>query len=88
MFELDSYNGDHGFINILSLVTPLLKDHNVVMSSLGPKPSAIALYQIHQRFPMIGLAYAPSREFNPEYSAGIGESIWGSIKREAIPLIK
>lgn len=79
IFKLDAYKKDHGLDNILTIVKPLLKDYNIVMSSLGPKPSAIALYKIHQTYPTIGLAYAPSREFNPEYSYGLGESLEGSI---------
>jgi len=81
LFEMDAYSIDHGYANTLEAVSAYLDTHNIVMSSLGPKPSAIGLYRIHQKHPSIGLAYTPSREFNPEYSFGIGQSLHGVIKK-------
>ena len=49
------------------------------MSSLGPKLSAVALYQIHKLHPSTALAYAPSQEYNREYSTGLGETFYGQV---------
>jgi len=49
------------------------------MASLGPKLSAVALYRLHKKYPQTGLVYAPAKEFNPQYSYGITESIIGEL---------
>ena len=72
--EIDSYSPDHG----LAAMEVALKSHfekfNVVAASLGPKLSAVSLYHLQIKHPDIALAYAPSRQFNYEYSRGIGEN--------------
>lgn len=79
-FELDAYSEDHGLEAILSEIKPLVtSDYNIILSSLGPKPSAIALYRARRRFPEIALAYTPSNDFNQDYSKGIGLSLWGVL---------
>jgi hypothetical protein len=78
-FWLDAYSGDHGISAILDAIEPYQTTHNLLMASMGPKLSAVALYQLNRRCDEIGLVYLPSREFNPDYSQGIGESIWGSL---------
>jgi hypothetical protein len=79
VFEVDAYALDQGRERIESEIKERLSDSNLVMASLGPKPSAVALYQIHNAYPQTGLAYAPSKEFNPEYSYGITETLIGSL---------
>lgn len=79
VFEVDAYSHDHGMAAILNQIEPLIEEHNVILSSLGPKPSAIALYQARRRFPQIALAYTPSNDFNVNYSKGIGSSLWGEL---------
>lgn len=74
LFEIDAFSGDHGEEILANCVRPFVATHNVVMSSLGPKLSAVAIYRVHRRFPEIGVAYAPSSEFNRSYSSGIGSS--------------
>lgn len=78
-FWLDAYSSDHGFEAVLSEVARVSKTHNVIMASMGPKLSAVSLYQLHRQDDTLGLVYLPSREFNREYSSGIGESIYGSL---------
>ena len=51
----------------------------MIMSSLGPKPSAVALYKVCRKIPQVALVYAPSKEFNKEYSYGIGRKIVGKL---------
>lgn len=77
LFNVDAFSEDHGFNAIEKQLEPHLKNSNIVMSSLGPKLSAIALYHLHKKYPGTALAYAPSNEFNPEYSHGIGEMLNG-----------
>jgi len=79
-FELDAFSSDCGYAAIKAAVEPHVKEFNVVAASLGPKTSAIALFQLAREFPDIALAYAPSRQFNPEYSSGVGPSLSGDIK--------
>lgn len=80
IFELDAYSADHGESVLQSQLGNLPESHNVIMSSLGPKPTAISLYRIQRIDPRIALAYAPSREFNIEYSSGIGDAIRGTVE--------
>jgi hypothetical protein len=82
-FEVDAFGTDHGESAIETKVVPLLQSHNVIMSSLGPKPSAIALYRLNRKYPDISLAYAPSKEFNRNYSTGIGEVFAGRVWGDA-----
>jgi hypothetical protein len=78
-FSVNAFAEDCGQAVVEAQVKPYLDTHNVIMSSLGPKLSAVSLYRLHRRYPETGLAYAPSREFNREYSIGIGEAIKGTI---------
>ena len=79
-FELDAYSHDHGEANIATEVTRFTETHNIVMTSLGPKLSAIAMFALHVRVPEIGLVYAPSHEFNENYSSGISILRRGTVK--------
>lgn len=71
VFDIDAYSDDHGYSIISQIITEHLTDYNIIIASLGPKPSAIALYRLHKTFPHVALAYAPSNDFNLEYSLGI-----------------
>lgn len=78
-FAINAFTEDCGQAVVETQVKPYLDSYNIIMSSLGPKLSAISLYRLHRSNPAIGLAYAPSREFNIAYSIGIGEAIKGII---------
>ncbi len=80
-FSVDAYSDDQGEADILAQVSSYFDSHNVIMSSLGPKLSAVAMYRIQKRYPQAALAYAPSREFNREYSTGVGSSYWGRLQK-------
>ena len=82
-FDMNSYSQDHGLSEIQVAINPFLKKYNIVAASLGPKPSAVALYRLHLKNPEIALSYAPSRQFNPEYSKGIQDAIIGALNEEA-----
>lgn len=78
-FDVDAYAEDRGRAAIEAQLQPYLSNSNIVMSSLGPKLSAVALYQIHKLYPFIALSYAPSQDYNPEYSTGLGETFHGQV---------
>ena len=78
-FHVDAYSRDHGEASIKVQLSPFLETHNIVMTSLGPKLGAIALFRLHVTLPAIGLAYAPSHEFNENYSSGMAELYRGMI---------
>jgi len=78
-FEVDAFGPDWGFQAMLDAVHPHLGTHNIIAASLGPKVSALSLFQLHSLYPEIALSYAPSRQFNPGYSRGIGDSIEGTV---------
>lgn len=79
LFSFDAYEDDHGFSSIETQLKIYLDNYNIVMSSLGPKLSAIALYKLHEKYPQTALAYAPSNEFNLEYSFGIGKTFTNQL---------
>jgi hypothetical protein len=78
-FDISAYSKDHGYSSIKEKISPMIDNYNILATSIGPKPSSIALYKLRQEFPSIGLVYTPSYEFNEEYSVGIAETISGSI---------
>lgn len=78
-FWLDAYSVDHGHGVVASELQRVCQTHNVIMASMGPKLSAVSLYRLHRQHDTLGLVYLPSREFNRDYSKGIGESIYGEL---------
>ena len=78
-FELDAFAEDRGMRAIQEKLEQLDSSYNVIMSSLGPKLTAIALYRLQRENEKRGLVYAPSNEFSQEYSSGIGLHFRGSL---------
>jgi hypothetical protein len=78
-FDVDAYADDHGFTSIKTQLDAHCGTSNIIMSSLGPKLSAISLYKLHKIYPQTSLAYAPSKEFNRRYSYGIGPTHEGHL---------
>jgi len=79
LFGVDAFSADHGQQAIQKQLAPYLGRSNIVMTSAGPKLSAIALYKLHCLFPETALAYTPSGEINREYSRGIGKPYSGDL---------
>ena len=77
--DVDAYEGDHGFETVRTIVAEYSRRYNVLMASLGPKPSAVALYRVQRLFPATALVYSPSNEYSRDYSRGIGRVIVGSL---------
>jgi hypothetical protein len=79
-FLVNAYEDGHGVEEMRKQVQGCREEYNVIMSSLGPKPSAIALYRVQREFRECGLSYTPSGEFNRDYSHGLGESVGGTLE--------
>ena len=79
IFDLDAFAEDRGMAAIKKVLEALDSSYNIIMSSLGPKLTAITLYQIQREKDDIGLVYAPANQYNPDYSRGIGKCFEGSI---------
>jgi hypothetical protein len=82
-FFVNAYEYGHGIEEVRKQVQRYREEYNIIMSSLGPKPSAIALYRVQREFRECGLSYAPSGDFNRDYSYGIGKSIGGTIEAQS-----
>lgn len=79
IFELDAFAKDQGMTAIKKELEALDSSYNIIMSSLGPKLTAITLYKLQQENDKIGLVYAPSNQYNPKYSIGIGKCFEGIV---------
>lgn len=69
--ELDSFNEDFGK-NIINEILNSLSEYNVILTSFGPKLSSVGAYMAYLNHPEIALCYVPCKEYNIEYSKGIG----------------
>lgn len=79
-FEYNALANDYGFQEIFDKSSVYLSaDANIILGSLGPKPSAVALYQINKMLKNSALAYVPSHDYNEEYSSGIGKQFYCSL---------
>ena len=83
--EFDAYADDQGYSALRPTVARLVKDHNVVLASFGPKPSAIALYRLQREFEECALAHIHCKEYNTDYSFGIGDEIRGLVVVDGRP---
>ena len=79
IFELDAYAEDRGMKAIQDAVGRLDSSYNVIMSSLGPKLTAVTLFKLQRQRLERGLVYAPSNQFNEDYSKGIGQCFEGVL---------
>lgn len=69
---IDCYDDDWGYSVIEKVVSAYLSNYNIIVSSLGPKLSAVSVYRTYLRHPEIALAYIPCKEYNVNYCEGIG----------------
>ena len=77
--EIDAFVGDHGYGVLREAVEELAQECNVILCSFGPKPTAIALYRLQREFTQCALAYIGCKEYNSEYSRGLGSAVGGSL---------
>ena len=69
--EIDFYGEDFGEDAINSVISSL-SDYNIIISSFGPKPSAIGVYKAYQKHKEVALCYVPCKKYNKDYCKGIG----------------
>ncbi|WP_319482932.1 hypothetical protein [uncultured Draconibacterium sp.] len=67
--EIDSYNISETYETLNSLINAHA-DYNIIITSQGPKTSAISTYLAYLDNSNVALAYVPAREFSGEYSFG------------------
>lgn len=87
LYEYDAYDVEASYNLILEKLLEkeygnaetYLNSYNIIFNSLGAKTSAITLFNIWLKYPQVALSYIPSREYNKEYSVGIGKSYTGKI---------
>lgn len=76
--RIDSYSPDFGF----EVVESVIKEENlsnIILTSFGPKPSAIAAYRCYMQHPEIALCYLPCKDYNINYCQGIGDSLYYTL---------
>lgn len=72
---VDCYSNDWGYRQIFSIASEFGAGANLLMASLGPKTSAVALYRAHRELECTSLVYAPCGDYNTKYSDGISNSL-------------
>lgn len=78
--EIDSYDIDESCKTLNKLIESH-SDYNIIITSQGPKTSAISTYLSYLKNSKIALAYVPAREFSGEYSFGFdNKSVVGEVK--------
>lgn len=82
-FEMDAFQEDHGYAAFEHQLADFVDEYNIILSSLGPKLTAVSLYRIQRRWPQVGLVYAPANEFNVDYSQGIGRAFQGVLEEKS-----
>lgn len=81
---IDAYGQDHGYAAIRAEVERLVTGFNIVLCSFGPKLSAVSLFRVQREFPLCALAYIHCRDYNSDYSVGIGEGVWGEVATHSL----
>ena len=69
---IDCYDEDWGYDVIEKVVSENLSSYNIIISSLGPKLSAVSVYRAYLKHPEVALTYIPCKEYNVNYCEGIG----------------
>jgi len=79
IFSIDAYKKDFGFTEIENALASHIEESNIILNSLGPKLSAVALYKIHEKYEHTSLAYTPSGQYNLKYSVGYKDTIYSKL---------
>ncbi len=56
---------------LVKLVSEDVESFNIVATTIGPRCSTLALYELNRKIPSIGLVYINSHQYNKNYSDGI-----------------
>ncbi len=75
-FAFDVCAPDWGLSALKSTTEHLFRDANVLMASLGPKVTAISLFQLHRQHANSSLVYIPPHSYSKDYSSGIGNDTY------------
>lgn len=74
-FDFDCYDTGNLSLSVLEVqLSKLDGEYNIIASSLGPKPSALTLFNLSRKYPDIGLVYIPASDYSETYSIGIDEN--------------
>lgn len=74
-FDFDCYDtSDESVSSLEKCLAEFVDEYNVIASSLGPKPSALTLFNLNRKNPDIGLVYIPASDYSETYSSGLDES--------------
>ena len=77
--DVDAYAADHGYGALKDYVAELVRTHNVILCSFGPKPSGIALYRLQRVHRQSALAFIACKEYSEDYSVGLGDVLEGCL---------
>jgi hypothetical protein len=70
-FSLNAFKTDHGYHEIEAVIKKYHEDYNMLMTSFGPKPAAIAMFKLNKKYPEVGLVYVAGKDYSQNYSNGI-----------------
>jgi len=80
-FVFDAFDFEGGFSLLSNCVSKYKDQYNILVSSLGPKTSALIAYKVAQNYPDVGLCYIPCKEYNQDYSHGTSGKVVGKLER-------
>ncbi len=69
-FEIDAFNAPYGYEVMKEIVVKYSETHNIILSSFGPKPAAVAMFNLNGDIPEVGLSYVLVKNYNEAYSHG------------------
>lgn len=75
---INTYTQDFG-LDVISSIIGGASEYNLICTSLGPKLSALSLYQCSFKHPDMALCYIPCKEYNLNYCSGIGKTHSGVL---------
>ncbi len=78
-FDIEGYSLEETLSSLVKELKEYNKNTNIILSSLGPKISSLALYKLHLKHENTALVYTPSNEYNIQYSKGLKEQIFGIL---------
>lgn len=71
IIKINSFEKNNIFDKLESIITPLHKEYNIILCSLGPKISSLEFYMYNKKYPETALCYVSLKEYSTEYSKGV-----------------
>lgn len=78
-FDVDGFFLEKSMDALETCIGEIVNKSNVILTSLGPKISSLAILKYHLKHPQTSIAYAPSNEFNKDYSHGFKDTIYNNL---------